>query len=129
MSVSFNVTGKFLRKDEEVIINESFKKRTFYVEVTVNPQYKEVLCFDLVNEKTALIEGYNEGDLIIVSFNIKCRESKKEGSFAKYFTVLQAWKINRQGGEQVLNGEKYNNSTSVDGTLGNENENNDEIPF
>ena len=40
MSVSFNVTGKFLKKEEELVISENFTKRTFLFEVTVNPQYK-----------------------------------------------------------------------------------------
>ena len=134
MSVSFNVTGKFLKKEEELVISEKFTKRTFLVEVTVNPQYKEILSFDLINEKTALIEGFNEGDLVVVSFNIKCRESRKERSQGKYFTALQAWKISRYGEDISKNNSNIsstdNTSTGEESVHQDSNETvDDEIPF
>lgn len=129
MSVSFNVTGKLVRKEDEVIISDNFKKRNFFLDITLNPQYNEVICFDLINDKTSLIEEYSEGDVIVVHFNIKCREAKKENLKGRYFTVLQAWKINKYNGETT----SENNMDTENNDLLHEEENKtdeeDDLPF
>jgi len=93
MSLSFRIRGSLYKKEEVQMISENFKKRVFVLEVYDNPLYKDYLIFDLIQEKCSFIDGFNIGDFLIVDFNIKGREYKKEGYQNKYFITLQAWRV------------------------------------
>ena len=89
----FTLKGKLIVKGDEQQISEKFKKREFVVQDD-SSQYPQVISFQLVQDKCSLLETYNEGDEISVSFNLKGREwvSPKDGT-TKYFNSLEAWKI------------------------------------
>lgn len=89
----FTLKGKLIVKGDEQQISEKFKKREFVVQDD-SSQYPQVISFQLVQDKCSLLEAYNEGDEINVSFNLRGREwvSPKDG-VTKYFNSLEAWKI------------------------------------
>ena len=89
----FTLKGKLIVKGAEQQISEKFKKREFVVQDD-SSQYPQVISFQLVQDKCSLLEAYNEGDEISVSFNLRGREwvSPKDGT-TKYFNSLEAWKI------------------------------------
>ena len=45
------IQGKLIEKYETIKINDSFRKREFVVEYIENPQYPELLKFDLIQDK------------------------------------------------------------------------------
>ena len=68
-------------------LKDTFQKREFVLE-TMDGSYPQKIKFELTQEKCPLIDTYNEGDKLKVSFNI--RGSEWQG---KYFVNLQAWRI------------------------------------
>ena len=130
MSLSFRIRGSLYKKEDIQIISEGFKKRVFILEVYDNPVYKDYLSFALIQEKCSFVDGFNIGDFLIVDFNIKGREYKKEGSKDRYFITLQAWRVSKDETTASLDP----NNSNVEANSQNSTENNsmneeDDLPF
>ena len=87
------VQGKLIEKYETSKINDSFRKREFVVEYVENPQYPELLKFDLIQDKCDLLEEFNVGESLKVEFNLKGRKWTDPSGNDKYFNTLQAWRL------------------------------------
>lgn len=74
-------------------ITETFRKRDFVVEYAENPQYPELLKFELIQDKCDLLDSFKEGDVVNVSFNLKGRKWTDPQGVDKYFNSLQAWRL------------------------------------
>ena len=77
--------------------SDRFKAREFVIET--EDQYPQMIKFQLVNDKCDLANGHNEGDKVKVSFDLRGREWQ-----GKYFTNLQAWKIESASGDSASGG-------------------------
>ena len=88
--MNFEISGTLLEKYDEMQISDKFKKREFVLE-TADGSYTEQIKFQLVQDKTGLIEPFNVGDKLNVKFNIKGNKWKDN-----YFVNLQAWKIDNE---------------------------------
>ena len=84
--MSFSIKGFLKEKHETSQVTEKLTKRMFVVEVS--GKYPELYAFDLINDRCDLIDAFESGQEIEVSFNISCREWQ-----GRYFTNLGAWKI------------------------------------
>ena len=115
----FTLKGKLIVKGDEQQVSEKFKKREFVLEDN-STQYPQVISFQLVQDKCSLLEAYNEGDEINVSFNLRGREwvSPKDG-VTKYFNSLEAWKI--EGGASAPTKASIPSAANVDES--------DDLPF
>jgi len=89
-----NIQGKLIEKFETQVVSEKFRKREFVVEYAENPSYPEFIKFELIQDKTGLLDPFNLGDQIDVSFNLKGRSWVNQQGVKNYFNSLQAWKIN-----------------------------------
>lgn len=87
-----NIAGKILEIFDAQQISDSFKKREFVIEYSENPQYPELLKFELIQDKCSLLDSYNKGDQVDVHFNLKGRKWSKDGK-DMYFNTLQAWRL------------------------------------
>jgi single-strand DNA-binding protein len=87
--MSFEVVGKMIKKYETENKSGSFQAREFVIEVE-SGQYPQFVKFQLVQDRCALIDEYNEGDEIKVHFDLRGREWQ-----GKYFTNLNAWRLER----------------------------------
>ena len=88
-----NIKGKIVTIMEVQQITASFRKREFVVEYVENPQYPEVIKFELIQDRCGLIDGYAVGQEVEVHFNLKGRKWTDSNGIDKYFNTLQAWKI------------------------------------
>ena len=95
------------------IISETFKKRSFAIEVVNNNpssisfSQKDTYNFDISNNNCQQLNDFSVGDEVEVLFNIKCKEYKREDSSeSRVFTTLHAWRIQKP---QINN---FNNSTN-----------------
>lgn len=92
--MSYDFTGKLHRIFDEQQIKETFRKREFVVEKS-DGQYPNFIKFELIQDRCSLLDSYNEGDEVTVSFDLRGREWQD-----KYFTNLHAWRIQpAQGGQ------------------------------
>ncbi len=97
--MSYELTGKLVAKYDTVQRKETFRTREFVVEKTDTIGDRTIsnfVKFQLVQDKTSLLDRVNTGDEIKVFFNIKGSRWEKDGK-VNYITNLDAWRI-----EQVL---------------------------
>jgi len=87
--MSFEITGKIEQIFKEQQVSEKFKKREFVLEKE-EKGFTELLKFQLVQDKTDLIEPYRVGEQVTVHFNLKGAKWKDS-----YFVNLNAWKITK----------------------------------
>jgi hypothetical protein len=93
--MSLEVTGKLLVKYDSQQVNERFKKREFVMELAeeINGNvYTNYAKMQLVQNKCEILDRFNEGDNIKVSFNIKGNKWEKDGK-VNFITNLDAWRI------------------------------------
>jgi hypothetical protein len=73
-------------------ITDKFKKRDFMI-VGNSFQYPQFIKFQLTQDRCSLIDSFNIGKEVSVSFNIRGREwTDKEGNI-KYFNALDVWRL------------------------------------
>ena len=72
----------------ETVGNNGFTKRQLVV--ATEEQYVQYVPIDFVKDKTNVLDGYNVGDKVKVSVNV--RGSEYNG---KYYVNLQGWRIEK----------------------------------
>ena len=87
------ITGTLLEIKKAQQVSETFKKRTFVLEYAENPQYPEYVSFELIQERCGLIDGFQAGQEVEVSFNLRGRKWLNPEGEMRYFNSLQAWRI------------------------------------
>lgn len=119
------VTGKLLEIKETQQVSDTFKKRLFVLEYAENPQYPEYVSFELIQERCSLIDGFQPGQDVEVSFNLKGRKWVNPEGETKYFNSLQAWRIEAtaQASSQAFSEEKPPQNTTAEGNE------EDDLPF
>ncbi|MBL7682487.1 MAG: DUF3127 domain-containing protein [Flavipsychrobacter sp.] len=93
--MSLEVTGKLLVKNPTQVVSDKFRKREFVLELAeeINGNtYTNYAKMQLVQNKCDIIDKFNEGDTVKVSFNIKGNRWEKDGK-VNYITNLDAWRI------------------------------------
>ena len=93
--MSFEVTGKLIVKSDTQVVSEKFKKREFVLELTeeINGNsYTNFAKLQLAQAKCELLDRFQEGEMVKVSFNIKGNRWEKDGK-VNYITNLDAWRI------------------------------------
>lgn len=97
--MSLEVTGKLVVKNPTQIVSDKFKKREFVIELAeeINGNtYTNYAKMQLVQNKCDILDRFNEGDSIKVSFNLKGNRWEKDGK-VNYITNLDAWRIENAG--------------------------------
>ena len=88
-----NVSGKLVEIFETVKIKETFQKREFVLEYATNPKYPELVKFEMVQDKCALLDGFQVGQEVSVEFDLRGRKWTDRQGAVKYFNTLQAWRL------------------------------------
>ena len=104
--MSFELTGKLAVKYPTQQIKDTFKKREFVLETTedVNGNiYTNFAKMQLVQNKCDYLDGFNEGDVVKVNFNIKGNKWERDGK-VNYITNLDVWRIEKAEEGQVSGG-------------------------
>lgn len=90
--MSFQLTGKLKKIDPIVKVSDKFSKREFVL-TDESSQYPQDILFQSVQDKCTLLDAYNVGDVVQVSFNLRGREWTSPQNEVKYFNTLEAWRI------------------------------------
>ena len=86
--MAFETEGILHKKFDTENKTASFQAREFVIRHEGN--YPQFIKFQLTQDRCDIINDYNEGDQIKVSFDLRGREWND-----KYFTNLNAWKIDK----------------------------------
>ncbi len=101
MSQRFEITGKIHSIGDTTEYGQNgFTKREFVLLMTgenENPSFPNYIALELIKDRCALLDSYNVGEEIKVSFNLSGRLWQAQGKPERCFTSLQAWKIDRLG--------------------------------
>lgn len=71
----------------EMLPTNNTEKRIFVIEIDPG-KYSQQVAFELFKDKVTMINAFEVGQTVTVSFNIRGREYQ-----GKWYTNLQAWKI------------------------------------
>jgi hypothetical protein len=95
--MALEVIGKLIEKYPTMQVSERFKKREFVLDITeeVNGNaYPNFAKMQAVQNRCEILDNFNEGDMVKVSFNIRGNKWEKDGR-VNYITSLDAWRIER----------------------------------
>ena len=121
------VIGKILEVKDTQQVSDSFKKRSFIVEYAENPQYPEYISFELIQDRCSLLDGFQAGQEVEVSFNLKGRKWVNPEGETKYFNSLQAWRIDEATSSGSSSGMTTSTPQSPDASSTTNEEN--DLPF
>jgi single-strand DNA-binding protein len=88
--MSFEIEGTLHKIYELENKSGSFQTREFVL--STEGQYQQFVKFQLTQDKCNVIDQYQEGEKIKVSFDLRGREWQ-----GKYFTNLNAWRVDKLG--------------------------------
>lgn len=88
-----NIKGRLIEKFDTQQVSDSFKKREFVVEYAENPQYPELLKFELIQSNCEQLDPLAINSDISVTFNLKGRKWTDKQGKVVYFNSLQAWRV------------------------------------
>lgn len=117
--MSYKLTGTIKVINDTVQISEKFSKREFVV-TDNDTMYPQDISLQLIQDKVSILDNYNVGDLVEVSFNLNGREWTSPKGEVKYFNTLNAWRIERAESSQQKNEPQQNIDNSSD---------EDDLPF
>lgn len=92
----FELTGTLKLKKDEQKVSDTFKKREFVL-TDNSSNYPQHILFQLTNDRCSRLDEFNQGDNMKVSFFIRGREWQNKEGQIRYFTSLDAWKIEQIG--------------------------------
>ena len=87
--MSFEVEGTLHKKFDTENKTGTFQAREFVIEVSEG-NYPQMVKFQLVQDKCALLDPFEEGEKLKVHFDLRGREWN-----GKYFTNLNAWRLEK----------------------------------
>ena len=88
-----HINGKIIEINDTQQVSDTFKKRAFVVEYIENPQYPELISFELIQDKCDILNTFQVGQEVVVHFNLRGRKWVNPEGVARYFNSLQAWRI------------------------------------
>ena len=94
--MAFEITGKLYKKfDTETRGEKGFMTRDLVLEI-LDGNYPQLIKFQMVAERCAILDTYNEGEEIKVHFDLRGREWQ-----GKFLTNLNCWRIEKSSGESA----------------------------
>ena len=94
--MSYEVEGKLHKKFDTEQKSGTFQTREFVV-IVEQGQFPQYIKLQLVQDRCEIIDQVDEGNDIKVYFDLRGREWQ-----GKYFTNLQAWRVESAGSESKL---------------------------
>ena len=126
MAQTFELEGTLKHLLETQTFASGFSKREFVVEVP-DGKFPQMIKFECVKDKIAMLEGLQPGDQVKVAFDIRGSEYKE-----RFYVNLNAWKISKSGGSEgggPAPDRSARMNSSLDASFDNEPDASDDIPF
>lgn len=90
--MAFEIEGVLHKKFDTESKTDSFQAREFVI--TLEGNYPQFIKFQLTQDRCSAVDSVNEGEKIKVFFDLRGREWN-----GKYFTNLNAWKVENVASE------------------------------
>jgi hypothetical protein len=93
MSNKYEATGTLRAIMATQAISDSFRKREFALEIP-DGNYTQTIKFQVVQDKTELLDSFEVGQQVKVAFNLRGREfTRKTDGATDYWVNLDCWRI------------------------------------
>jgi len=97
------ITGRIRMIDETKAFGANgFRKRELVI--TTDEQYPQHIMVEFTQDKCDILNGYQVGEPVKVSINLRGREWVNPQGETKYFNSIQGWRIERAGQQQPAHG-------------------------
>ncbi|MBI2794076.1 MAG: DUF3127 domain-containing protein [Ignavibacteria bacterium] len=106
MANSFETNGSIIVIMDTQQITDTFKKREFVVEIA-DGNYPQQVKFQMIQDKTALLDNYKVGQQVKIFFNLKGRSYTRKDNTTDYFTNLDCWRIESAEGTASASNTDY----------------------
>jgi hypothetical protein len=95
MTNRYEATGAIRAIMETQQVTDSFRKREFALEIE-DGRYSQTVKFQLVQDKTELLDEFDVGAQVRVHFNLRGREyTRRSDGATDYWTNLECWRIEK----------------------------------
>lgn len=91
--MAYQLTGKIKTLGNVEQKSEKFKVRKFVVTIDAESQYPQQIELQAANDKCDMLNQFTVGSDVTVSFNLRGREWTSPQGELKYFTTLDAWRV------------------------------------
>ncbi|MCB9737373.1 MAG: DUF3127 domain-containing protein [Deltaproteobacteria bacterium] len=91
----YEATGILYKKMEAEQITPRFRKRELVLELP--GRFPQLVCFELTGDRCEMIDGFDLGEELVLTFRLKGREWTGRGGEARYFNGLDVVGIARKG--------------------------------
>jgi single-strand DNA-binding protein len=105
--MAFEVEGKLHKIFPTEQKSASFSAREFVLEIP-DGNYPQLVKFQAVQDRCGLLDSFQEGDMVKVSFDLRGREWQ-----GKYFSNLNAWRVDSATGENNQNNQNSANKKAA----------------
>ena len=123
MSNKYEITGKVKVIGDVQTFPSGFQKREFVV-TTSDDKYPQDIKLEAVKDDCAKLDQFAAGDDITVSFNLRGNEYN-----GKYYVSLSAWKFSDATSRASLPHTPRNQSAPSQAQSGQDDDDNESIPF
>lgn len=124
---SFELVGNLKVKGETTAVSDKFTKREFVLITDMSSQYPQYISLQLTQDKCALLDNFQVGDEMKVSFNLRGREWNGPQGL-RYFNSLEAWRLEKASAAAPSNNPPAGGPVSSAGVISNT-EIVDDLPF
>ncbi len=100
------IKGKLIEIFDTNQVSDNFKKREFVVEYSDNPQFPQLLKFEMIQENCQTMDDFKKGDEVEVLFNLRGRKWTDPQGVDKYFNTLQSWRVQKIAQEASAGGQE-----------------------
>lgn len=106
--MSFEIEGGIVKIFDTEKKTESFRAREFVIKT--EGSYPQFIKFQLTQDRCDLVDKYESGHQVKVYFDLRGREWNE-----KYFTNLNAWKIEEASGAEQASSDPAETFTPIEG--------------
>ncbi len=127
------VIGTLKAKFDTQKVSDRFQKREFVLTTEANTPYPQHVSFQVTQDKCSMLDAFNDGEELKVQFNLRGREwNGPQG--VRYFNTLEAWRIERAGGNSNSAAQQTNRNAGATGSssapvFSGNTDDNDDLPF
>jgi len=91
------IIGKLIEKRDQRQASQTFVVREFVIEVENqrDPRYNDFLQCQLTGDRCALLDQYQIGELVQVTFDLRGRKWTAPDGTVRYIMSLNAWRLDR----------------------------------
>lgn len=105
--MALELVGTLYEIFDEQQITPTFKKKEFVLEVVdespTGMTFTNYASFQLINNSCGLIDNFEKGEKVKVSFNVRGNKWERDG-VVRYITNLNAWRVERVDGSSSSGG-------------------------